>query len=267
MDPAFATALRDARTRRRLSQLDLALAAGTTQRHVSFLERGRSAPGRGMVVRVAEALGLPLRERNALLLAAGFAPRYAETPLDDPRLAPVLDSLTALLDGHRPYPALIIDRYGTLVSANDAFTLLTEGVSPDLLAPPVNVLRLALHPDGMAPRIHNFADWAQHVLERPRQGLPNPRQAELLAELTSYLPAPSPPSPDHLGFAVPLQLSTSLGDLHLITAITRLTTAVDVTIAELSLETFLPADAQTAALLTAQPTPPAAPPATPPPPT
>ncbi|MFI5608714.1 helix-turn-helix domain-containing protein [Amycolatopsis sp. NPDC051903] len=246
---AFPDALRDARTRRRLSQLDLATRAGTTQRHVSFLERGRSAPGRGMVVRVAEALGLPLRERNALLLTAGFAPGYAETPLDDPALAPVLESLRALLDGHRPYPALIVDRYGVLVAANDAFALLTEGVAAELLRPPVNVLRMALHPGGMAPRIANFADWAQHVLERPRQGLPDPRHRELLEELTSYLPEPSPPPADHLGFAVPLHLKTSLGDLRLITAITRFTTAVDVTIAELSLETFLPADAETAARL------------------
>ncbi|PKV94170.1 transcriptional regulator with XRE-family HTH domain [Amycolatopsis echigonensis] len=257
MPTTFADALRDARSRHRLSQLDLALKAGTTQRHISFMERGRSLPGRGMVVRVAEALGLPLRERNALLLTAGYAPVYPETRLDDPALTPVLGSLRALLAGHEPYPALVVNRYGDLVAANDGFRLLTEGVAAELLEPPVNVLRLALHPRGMAPRIQNFADWAQHVLERPRRGLahgPDPRHQALLDELTGYLPSPGEPSGDHLGFAVPLQLSTSAGELRLLTAITQFATAVDVTVAELSLETFLPADAPTAELLKARPT-------------
>ncbi|WP_235022291.1 helix-turn-helix domain-containing protein [Amycolatopsis alkalitolerans] len=248
----FGAALREWRGRRRLSQLELALRAGTTQRHVSFMENGRSTPGRGMVVRVAESLQLPLRERNALLLAAGYAPSYPETRLDDPAVKPVLDGLRRLLDGHRPYPAVVVDRFGDLVAANDALDLLTEGVAPELLEPPVNVLRMALHPRGMAPRIVNFDDWARHVLERPRQAnarAPHERHEAMLAELAGYLPGPLAPAPDHLGFAVPLRLRTPLGELRLITAITTFATAVDVTISELRLETFLPADQATAEAL------------------
>lgn len=248
----FGTVLKDWRTRRHLSQLDLALRAGTTQRHVSFMESGRSLPGRAMVLRVAESLELPLRERNGLLYTAGFAPSYPETRLDDPAIKPVLDGLRRLLDGHRPYPAIVVDRYGVLVAHNDAFDLLTEGVAPELLAEPVDTLRLALHPDGMAPRVRNLDDWARHILERLRNDLarnPDDRLAAQLAELEGYLPAPSPPSPDHLGFAVPVRLSTSVGELRLITAITTFATAADVTVSELKLETFLPADAETAEAL------------------
>lgn len=235
-----------------MSQLELALRAGTTQRHVSFMESGRSTPGRGMVVRVAESLQLPLRERNALLLTAGYAPSYPETRLDDPALKPVLDSLRGLLDGHRPYPAIVVDRFGDLVASNDGISVLTEGAAPELLEPPVNVLRLALHPHGMAPRIVNFDDWAQHVLERPRQEIaraPHERLSALLDELRGYLPEPANPSAEHLGFAVPLRLRSALGELRLITAITTFATAVDVTVSELRLETFLPADEATAIAL------------------
>ena len=247
----FGTALKDWRKRRRLSQLELALRAGTTQRHMSFMESGRSMPGRGMVVRVAESLQLPL-ERNALLLSAGYAPSYPETDLDDPALRPVMDSLRRLLDGHSPYPAIVVDRFGELVAANDGFDILIEGVAPELLESPVNVLRLALHPRGMAPRILNFDDWAQHVLERPRQDnarAPHEQHMAMLAELESYLPHPPSVGTDHFGFAVPLRLQSSLGELSLITAITTVATAVQVTISELRLETFLPADSRTAKAL------------------
>lgn len=250
---AFPDTLRSWRTKRRLSQLELALRAGTTQRHVSLLESGRSIPGRGMVVRVAESLELPLRDRNALLLAAGYAPSYPETALDGPRLRPVLDSLRRLLDGHRPYPAIVIDRFGDLVAANDAFALLTEGAAAELLDPPVNVPRLALHPCGMAPRIANFDEWAQHVLDGLRlanERSPHERGAELLAELEGYVPPPPEPGCDHLGFAVPMRLRTRFGELVLTTAVTTFTTAVDVTVSELRLETFLPADEATANALT-----------------
>ncbi|NKQ56670.1 helix-turn-helix domain-containing protein [Amycolatopsis sp. K13G38] len=248
----FGGALREWRTRRRLSQLELALRAGTTQRHVSFMESGRSTPGRGMVVRVAESLQLPLRERNALLLAAGYAPSYPETGLGDPALRPMLDSLRRLLDGHLPYPAIVVDRFSDLVATNDAFALLTEGVAAELLEPPVNVLRVALHPRGMAPRIRNFDEWAQHVLERPRQEMaraPHERHTAMLEELAGYLPHPPRPGAEHLGFAVPMRLESRLGELRLITAITTFATAVDVTISELRLETFLPADSPTAVAL------------------
>ncbi|GAB2991779.1 hypothetical protein GCM10017788_36990 [Amycolatopsis acidiphila] len=164
----------------------------------------------------------------------------------------MLDSLRALLDGHRPYPAIVMDRFGDLVAANDGLELLSEGVAPELLEPPVNVLRMALHPRGMAPRIVNFDDWAQHVLERPRQEqarAPHQRHASLLAELEGYLSRPPVPASDHLGFAVPLRLRSRLGELRLITAITTFATAVDVTVSELRLETFLPADQATAEAL------------------
>jgi transcriptional regulator with XRE-family HTH domain len=248
----FGAALRQWRTHRRLSQLDLALSAGTTQRHISFIENGRSVPGRGMVVRLAESLRLPLRERNALLLAAEYAPSYPELDLRHPSVRPVLDGLRRLLEGHRPYPALVVDRFGELVAANEAFGLLTEGVVEWLLEPPVNVLRLALHPEGMAPRIVNFDDWARHVVERPRQEqarAPHDRHLAMIAELESYLPEPGAPAAEHLGFAVPLRLRSSRGELRLLTAITTFATAVEVTISELRLETFLPADEQTAAAL------------------
>ncbi|MEU6562723.1 helix-turn-helix domain-containing protein [Nocardia nova] len=248
----FGPALKEWRVRRRLSQLELALRAGTTQRHVSFMESGRSTPGRGMVVRVAESLQLPLRERNALLLSAGYAPGYPETDLDGSALRPVMDSLRRLLDGHRPYPAIVVDRFSDLVAANDRFGILTEDIAPELLKPPVNVLRLALHPRGMAPRILNFDDWAQHVLERPRQEnarAPHRRHLALLDELEGYLPHPAPIGADHLGFAVPMRLRSRFGELSLITAITTFATAVDVSFSELRLETFLPADSRTAEAL------------------
>jgi transcriptional regulator with XRE-family HTH domain len=166
---SFAPALRGWRRRRRVSQLELAARAGTTQRHVSFIQSGRSVPGRAMVVRLAESLEVPLRERNALLLAAGYAPSYPETRLDDPKLDPVRTALARILDGHRPYPAVIVDRHGDLVAANDAFWALTEGVAAPLRAPPVNVPRLLLHPQGMAPRIANLDQWAWHVIDALRQ--------------------------------------------------------------------------------------------------
>ncbi|MEZ0089305.1 helix-turn-helix domain-containing protein [Streptacidiphilus sp. EB129] len=247
----FPTALRGHRSRRRLSQLDLALRAGTTQRHLSFIESGRSVPGRDMVVRLAESLELPLRERNDLLLTAGYAPAYPQSGLDSGRLAPVLTALTHILTGHQPYPALVIDRRGDLVAANDAFGLLTAGASADLLRPPLNVYRLALHPQGLAPRIANFAEWARHVLDGlRRETLRNPDAAlaELLTELQSYVPDQEPGG-DHLGFAVPLRLSSPGGELRLMTTISTFATAVDVTVAELRLEAFLPADEETAALL------------------
>ncbi|MEV4758107.1 helix-turn-helix transcriptional regulator [Micromonospora sp. NPDC049559] len=247
----FPQALRERRTRSRLSQLDLALRAGTTQRHVSFMESGRSAPGRAMVVRLAESLELPLRERNDLLLAAGYAPVYPRTALDDPALAPVRDALRHILAGHQPYPAVVVDRYGDLVAANKGFELLTAGVAGELLAPPVNAYRVALHPDGMAPRVANLPEWSRHVVERLQQELsrhPDERLAALLAELRGYVPEQESPA-DPLGFAVPLRLATPRGELRLMTTVTTFATAVDVTVAELKLEAFLPADEATAALL------------------
>jgi transcriptional regulator with XRE-family HTH domain len=245
--------LRERRAKLRLSQLELSLRAGTTQRHVSFIESGRSLPGREMVIRLGEALGLSLRDRNELLLAAGYAPAYPQTPLDGRALAPAREALGHVLAAHMPYPAIIIDRHGDLIAGNAAQQVLLAGCAPWLLTPPANVFRLALHPDGMAPRILNFADWARHILngvaaEFARR--PDDKLGALLAELTDYVPPPQP-APGYLGFAVPLRLASADGELQLMTTITSFATAVDVTLAELKLEAFLPADAQTAAVLLA----------------
>jgi transcriptional regulator with XRE-family HTH domain len=247
----FPEALRLRRTRRQLSQLDLALRAGTSQRHLSFLESGRSEPGRALVIRLAESLELPLRERNSLLAAAGYAPAYPQTPLADAALAPVREALRHVLRGHEPYPAVIIDRYGGLVAGNRGLPLLTDGAAAGLTGPGMNVYRLALHPAGMAPRIANFATWARHVIEALHAELirnPDDRLAGLYAELEGYVPD-EPLPPGHLGFAVPLQLRTGDGQVALMTTMTSFATATDVTISELKLEAFLPADQASAEIL------------------
>ncbi|KOV11275.1 XRE family transcriptional regulator [Streptomyces sp. XY431] len=243
----FPSTLRERRTGRRLSQLELAGRAGTTQRHLSFMESGRSAPGRGMVVRLAESLDLSLRERNELLLSAGYAPVYAECPLDGPELAPVRSALGHILEGHLPYPAVVVDGRGGIVAANAALGLLTEGVAPELLGRGANAYRLALHPAGLAPRIVNFAAWSRHVLAATSH------LTELHDELAGYVPPldESPAARDPLGFAVPLHLRSPFGELHLMTTVTTFATAVDVTLAELRLEAFLPVDEPTAAALRA----------------
>ncbi len=250
-EDAFPRALRRWRAARRLSQLELALRAGTTQRHLSFIEQGRSRPGRAIVIRLGETLGLTLRERNALLLAAGYAPAFAESRLDDPALRAPRRALERILEGHLPYPAVVVRPHGELVAANAALDVLTQGAAPRLLTPPVNVLRLALHPEGMAPRVVNLAEWGQHIVESLRDRSlrsPDERLEALVHELEGYLPA-ARPGPDHLGFAVPLRLRCPEGELHLVTTLTSFATAVDVTLAELHLEAFLPADDDTADVL------------------
>ena len=206
MTNPFPSELRRWRKARRLSQLEVAVRAGTTQRHVSFVEQGRSRPGRGIVVRLAETLELSLRERNELLLAAGYAPAFPESALDDEALRPVRQALDMILDGHLPYPAMVVRPHGLLVSANQAFDLFHDGVDPALLAPPVNVFRLALHPDGVASRVGNLPQWGRHITENLRAQLvrsPDPSLETLLTELEGYLPA-LPAEPHVLGFAVPL---------------------------------------------------------------
>jgi transcriptional regulator with XRE-family HTH domain len=247
----FPTELRRWRTVRRLSQLELAVRAGTTQRHLSFIEQGRSRPGRGVVARIGEALELPLRERNELFLAAGFAPAFPESALDDESLRPVRHALDTILDGHLPYPAMIVRPYGLLVAANRAWDVFHEDVDPALLVPPVNVFRLALHPDGVASRVANLPEWGRHITENLRARLvrnPDPALESLLLELEAYLPA-LPADTNVLGFAVPLELSSADGHLRLITTLTSFATATDVTLAELHLEAFLPADEHTADVL------------------
>jgi transcriptional regulator with XRE-family HTH domain len=248
--------LREWRTRRRVSQLELATRAETTQRHVSFIESGRSTPGRSMVIRLAESLEVPIRERNELLLAAGFAPAYPQTRLDDPQLEPIRTALERILHGHLPYPAVVVDRHGDLVSANAAFEALTGGVAPHLLVPPVSVPRVLLHPQGLAPRIVNLDEWAWHIIDRIQaESVRNPddQLQRLASELVELAPPRPRDSPHHLGLAVPLRLRAQDPDddseLTLITTLTHFGTAVDVTIAELRLEAFLPADGATSALL------------------
>jgi transcriptional regulator with XRE-family HTH domain len=237
-----------------VSQLELALRAGTTQRHVSFVERGRSLPGRSMVVRLAEALEIPLRERNALLLAAGFAPVYPQTSLDDPSLDPVRTALEHVLDGHMPYPAVLTDRDSQLVAANPATGALFAGAASWLLEEPVNLARVLLHPDGVAPRIGNLTEWGWHVIDglaRKADRDRNPALEALIAELVEYVPArPRHLPAGHLGFAIPLQLRADSQELTLLTTLAHFATAVDVAVAELTLEAFLPADAATAAFFT-----------------
>lgn len=247
--------LRDWRRRRHQSQLALALQAGVSQRHLSFVESGRAQPSRDMVLHLAEQLEVPLRDRNRLLVAAGFAPMFPERPLDDPALDAVRRAIERVLQAHEPYPALAIDRHWTLVAANRAVGPLLAVVAPSLLAPPVNVLRLSLHPDGLAPRIANLPQWRAYLLQRLQRECEltgDPVLQALLSELQSY-PIPPvtgrPPAPvanaDSRVF-VPLQLETDAGVLSFIGTTTIFGTPVDVTVAEIALECFFPADDVTA---------------------
>ncbi len=254
---SFGALLRVWRQRRRRSQLDLALDAEVSQRHLSFVESGRASPSREVVVRLAEQLDVPLRGRNALLLAAGYAPLYAEHPLDDPAMRAAQQAVELILHAHAPHPALAVDRHWHLIAANASVAALLAGVADAaLLAPPVNVLRLSLHPRGLAPRIANLPEWRAHLLERLRRQVDasaDPVLAALLAELAAFgaPPACGPiatmPTP-HLpgGIVVPLQLDTAQGRLSLISTTTMFGTPVEVTLSELAIEAFYPADDATA---------------------
>jgi transcriptional regulator with XRE-family HTH domain len=250
---SFGTQLREWRQRRRLSQLDLSVDADVSTRHLSFVETGRAMPSREMVLRLADRLDVPLRERNRLLTAAGYAPMYSERPLDDPALKAARAAIELVLKGHEPYPALAIDRHWTLVSYNRAVPPLLEGVDAELLQPPLNVLRLSLHPGGLAPRIVNLAQWRAHLLARLRQQVSvsaDPKLAALLDELRAY-PAPEEGHAEVVEAAVvvPLVLSSPGGNMSFISTTTVFGTPVDITLSELALETFFPADAATAAML------------------
>jgi transcriptional regulator with XRE-family HTH domain len=246
--------LRRWRVQRRRSQLDLALDAEISTRHLSFLETGRARPSREMLIRLAEQLEVPLRARNALLLAAGFAPAYAERGLSDPAMADARRAVELILTGHEPYPALAIDRRWTMVAANAAVGPLLAGVAPHLLAGEINVLRLSLHPEGLAPRIVNLGEWRRHIFERLRRQVETTADAEiqsLLEELAAY---PAQESGGDLfadlgGVAARLQLRTPSGVLSFLTTTTVFGTPLDITLSELALETFFPADAATAAAL------------------
>jgi transcriptional regulator with XRE-family HTH domain len=253
---ALGELLREWRKRRHHSQLSLALQAGISQRHLSFVESGRSQPSRDMVVLLAEQLDIPLRERNRLLISAGFAPLYPEHALDDPALDAARRAIERVLQAHEPYPALAIDRHWNLVAANHAVQPFMATASPALLAPPINVLRLSLHPEGLAPRIANFAQWRSYLLrriERETDVTGDPFMRELLAELKSYtanggaddLTTKSIAHADDRVF-VPLQLTSDDGLLTFISTTTVFGTPVDVTVAEIALECMFPADDVTA---------------------
>lgn len=244
--------LREWRRHRRLSQLQLAAEAEISTRHLSFVESGRSQPSRDMILHLAQYLDIPLRERNALLVAAGFAPAFRERALDDPALAAARATIDQLLTGLEPFPALAVDRYWQLVASNQATLRLLHGVAPALLAPPVNVLRLSLHPQGLAPRIRNLGQWRAHLLHRLRQQIDacfDPALIALLRELQA-LPAPAEGSDAAPGgIAVPMQLELDGRVLSMLSTTTVFGTPVEVTLAELALEAFVPADAATAAQL------------------
>lgn len=246
--------LRGWRARRRVSQLELALAVGVSARHLSFVETGRSGASRELLLALAEQLEMPLRERNALLLAAGYAPRYAESDLGDDALGAVHEAVEQLLTAHEPFPTLAVDRWGDVVRTNRAVGPLLVGVDPALLAAPINIYRLSLHPDGLAPRIRNLAEWGEHLchrLQRLVQVTDDARLADLLAEIRRYgIPqtcsAAGKPADDVL---LPLHLAHPDGDLQLYSTMTTFGAPRDVTLAELALESFLPADASTRRVL------------------
>lgn len=249
----FGDVLRDWRRRRRLSQLDLALEAEVSARHVSFVENGRSRPSRAMVLRLATALEVPPREQNQLLVAAGLAPVYAERTLDDPGMAAVRAGVARVLAAYEPYPCLAVNRTWDVLQVNSGAAVLLADVAPRLLESP-NALRIALHPDGLAPRIRNLAQWRHHLLSRLRREAESsgaPQSAALLAELETY-PGGLDHSTDLGGVAVPLELSTPDGRLlRFLSTVTTFGTALDLTAAELSIEAFLPADDATAEALRA----------------
>jgi transcriptional regulator with XRE-family HTH domain len=246
--------LRDWRQRRRLSQLDLATEAEISTRHLSYVETGRAQPSRQMLLHLAERLSIPLRERNALLVAAGFAPMFKERPLDDPALAAARAAVDLVLKGHEPYPALAVDRHWNLVAMNRAVGPFMEGIAPELLQPPVNILRLALHPQALAPRIANLAEWRAHLIARLHQQVGASDDAGLRALLDELVDYPVPEggvhtSTDYAGVVVPLRLHSPHGLLSFFSTITVFGTPVDVTLSELAIEAFFPADEATARAL------------------
>lgn len=247
--------LRQWRERRRMSQLTLALETEISARHLSFVETGRSRPSREMVLRLAEKLDIPLRERNILLLAAGYAPAYGETSLDAPEMASVRTAMRQVLDGHEPYPAIVVDRAWSLIDMNASAAIFTEGAAPELLEPPVNALRLALHPDGIVSRILNLGEVRAHWLGRLQQRAEtssDPELARLHDELSAYpcdQPEPEIVEPNTGGVVQTLRIRSGDEVLSFFSILATLLSPLDITIDELAIESFYPADAATAAAL------------------
>jgi len=242
--------LREWRQRRRLSQLDLAGDADISARHLSFVETGRSQPSREMILRLADRLDIPMRERNVLFAAAGYAPMFPERVLDDPALTAARDAIALLLEGHKPHPAFALDRHWNVVASNEALPVLYEGVAAELLTPPVNGMRLSLHPKGLSPRIANLAEWRAHLLHRLRRQIDLTADSALIdlqRELLSY-PAPDEAAAPHgLEAVVPFRIRAAGKLLSFFSTIMIFGTPIDVTLSEIALELFFPADASTAA--------------------
>lgn len=239
--------------RRRLSQLALASEAEISSRHLSFVETGRSMPSREMILRLAEQLQIPMRERNVLLVAGGYAPLFPERDLNNPALAAARAAIDVVLQSHKPFPAFALDRHWRIVASNAALPQLYEGVAKHLLQPPINALRLSLHPDGLAPRIVNLPEWRAHLLGRLKQQADltaDPALIALQKEVTSY-PAPllPPPSVDPAEVLVPFKIRVDSDCLSFFSTTTIFGTPVDVTLSELAVESFFPADEQTATLV------------------
>ncbi len=254
-DKGVGPLLRAWREQRRVSQLELALRADSSARHISFIETGRSRPSEDMVLRLAEHLDIPVRERNALLLAAGYAPHYPETPLDDPALDALREGMERLIQGYEPYPALVVDAMYNVVAANRGILMLLDGIPESLLAPPLNAMRLTLHPQGLAPRIRNLREWRGHLLAQMGRQIALHRSEPLRAlyeEVAAY-PVPEAaaegrddqPAEPFAYFALPMQIEHEGRTLSFISSISTFNTPMDVTVAELAIETLLPADPAT----------------------
>ncbi len=257
--PRTGQLLRSWRQHRRLSQLDLACEAQISTRHLSFVETGRARPSRQLILHLCELLELPLRERNQLLLAGGFAPAFPERALNEPAMDVAKGALRQVLDAHEPFPALVIDRHWNLVLANQAAERLLSSIDPELLQPPVNVLRISLHPRGLAPLIVNLGEWRHHLLRRLRRLAAHDNDSvmhELLAELSKWPPLPGEQTPSEFESSAPdiavlFRFRSPLGELALIGTLTMFGSPLDVTLSELALEAFYPADADTAERLRA----------------
>ncbi|MFI5981840.1 helix-turn-helix domain-containing protein [Streptomyces sp. NPDC051555] len=252
--------LRSWRERRGISQLELAGRADSSARHISFVETGRSRPSEEMVVRLAERLDVPVRERNALLLAAGYAPRYPHTPLDAPQMAALREGLDRILAAYEPYPALVVDGTYTVVAANRGIAVLLDGLPEHLLAPPLNAMRITLHPQGLAPRIQNLVEWRGHLLAQMERQVALARSEPLRAlyeEVAAYpvaghsdpMDPGDPADPAAAPFALPLRIVHEGQPLSFVSTIATFNTPMDVTVAELAIETLLPADPATAKYL------------------
>jgi transcriptional regulator with XRE-family HTH domain len=247
-EPTVGRLIREWRTRRSLSQMALASDSAVSTRYLSFIETGRARPSREMVLHLAEQLEVPLRERNRLLMAAGYAPSFGQRSLDDEQMAPVREALDRFLEAHQPYPAAIVDGRWNLVAANDGIGLMTQGVAPELLEPPANVFRIALHPDGMAPRILNFEEWSSHLISRVRRQAAltgDPEMVALYEELSGYPGVSLEHVSDNSAPFLLHRLQLADEELSFFSTVTTFGTATDITLAELSLEAFYPADERT----------------------